>query len=703
MKAQKIKLKLTLPNVIKNMTENRTVEEFPLNHYSYSTLSQFSTNPFMFKIKYINGDRIDSTSKISGVVGSAFHRAMEAFYGSEVEDNVKEGLEAGIQYLEEYNEGFIEYSKTIPNKAKALEVFTFAYNSYLQESKPEKRKILALEEMIEASIDVQWKGELIDLPVPLKGYLDRVDEREIKGEKEISVIDYKTTQKFSDPDKIDGRKILQSVEYYFLAHSKYGKAPYSMIFEEVKITKNKDGSPQVRRYEIIYRDNEQFFDFYFRFYEDITRSLNGEAVYVPNINDFFDNEVAIIAYIHRLDVTEEKARQMKKFRVDNITSLLKKKIEHAGSMRKLMKTAERKFKEAKNINYSTMQIHEKIQTKLMEFGILVHFENKIEGFSVDLYRYRPSIGLKMSKLIGYLADIEQVVGISGIRILAPIPNTTLVGFEIPRTERKFPGELPMPKDLDLNIGVDIMGNTKTFDIREAPHMLVAGATKSGKSVFLNAILTQLCTLDNVELHLFDPKMVELSRFAKEKNTIEYYCDIQDIYLALGEIVNVMNARYQKLSKAGVRNLEEYNKKNDQKIPYKFVVIDEFGDLTVSNYVLEETVPTGEVYSRGVKAGTEKTKKQKLNLSQEVMKSILLLAQKARAAGIHMIIATQRPSTDIITGSIKANFPTKVAFRTAKITDSKVLLDESGAEKLLGKGDMIFSSDEGMVRLQGFYC
>jgi S-DNA-T family DNA segregation ATPase FtsK/SpoIIIE len=177
----------------------------------------------------------------------------------------------------------------------------------------------------------------------------------------------------------------------------------------------------------------------------------------------------------------------------------------------------------------------------------------------------------------------------------------------------------------------------------------------------------------LDLHLFDPKLVELSRFAKEKNTAQYYSAVEDIYLALEELVEEMNARYITLSKSGARNIQEVGD-----MRYKVVVIDEFGDLTVGNK------------SEG-----------KLNFSKEISKNILLLAQKARACGIHLIIATQRPSVDIITGSIKANFPTKVAFRTAKEIDSRVLLDAPGAEKLLGKGDMLFSSDEGEIRLQGY--
>lgn len=664
---------MQLPKVIKSLAENRKIEAFPLKYYSYSTFVKFSTNPIMFKINYINGDVIDSTRNVSGVIGQAFHRAMEMYYTglaiADEQEAIKGGLEAGMEFLDKYQEGFIEFSTTVPNKQKAQEIFAFAYNCYVTEKQHDKEEIIDCELLIETDVDVEWRGERLTLPVKLKGYLDKLVRRDGK----LVIKDYKVVRAFSDPEKIDGAKIIQAIQYYLMVFAEYGEAPYSFVFEEIKNTRNRDKSPQIKEYEIVYADNEQFFDFYFRLYDDMTRALNGEMVYVPNIHTIFDNEVAIISYIHKLDVTEEAAKLMKKLRVESITELLKQKIQTAGSMRQLLKSAEKKFVSAKSLNYNDMTNEQKIQTKLMEHGMLVQFDSKVEGCAVDLYRFNPSIGLKMSKLLGYVADIEQVVGVSGVRALAPIPNTSLIGFEVPRAVRTFPDMNVEPEGFNLAMGVDIMGDVYRFDITKAPHMLIAGATGSGKSVFLNSVLSQLCKLDKVELHLFDPKLVELARFANEKNTVQHYTAIEDIYLALDGLVTEMNERYIALAKAGVRNIEEHGG-----MKYKFVVIDEFGDLTVGNK------------SEG-----------KLNFSKEINKNILLLAQKARAAGIHLIIATQRPSVDIITGSIKANFPTKVAFRTAKETDSRVLLDASGAEKLLGKGDMLFSSDQGEIRLQGF--
>lgn len=654
-----------VPRVVRGETlaEDR---KFPVDHYSYSSIKLFTTNPIMFKIKYVNRDRIDSTSNISGIIGQAFHLGMQAYWapgdGVEPRDEAKameEGLRVAMAFLEAYNEGFIAWSDRIPNKQKAYEIESFAYTSYIKE-KPytPAEQIIEVEQKIKETITVEWRGRTITLPVPLKAFVDKISR--IDGK--LKIIDYKTCSAFSDPEKIDGGKIIQAVIDYLLVYAFYGEEPYSIIFEEVKTSKNRDGGKQTREYEIVYSKNELFFDFFFRLYDDVTRALSGEQVFVPNVDAFYDNEVAMIAYIHRLDMSEEQAALMKKHHVDNLTDLLKAKIQTAGNMRTLLKTVEAQFVSARNLNYDAMQNEQKIATKLMEHGMMLEFHSKMDGAAVELYRYTPSIGLKMAKLKGFVEDVEQVLGVSGIRILAPIPNSTLIGFEVPKEQRYFPALPAHDQSFDIAIGQTIMGEAKRFDIREAPHLLVAGATGSGKSVFLNSLIEQLATIPNVDLHLFDPKMVELSRY--EDIAAQYLSDHAEINNALEDLVIEMEERYQKLQKARARNIDQM-----AGMHYKFVVIDEFGDLTANN--------------------------------DRVQRNVLLLAQKARAAGIHLIVATQRPSVDVISGTIKANFPTKVVFRVAKEADSRVVLDEAGAERLSGKGDMLFASDRGVERLQGF--
>ncbi len=688
--------KLKIPKVTR-VEGREPALDFPLAHYSYSTLKAALTNPILFKINYINGDRIDSLQNISGVIGKSFHAGLEAYYTA-VEsgegDPIKIALEVASDHIDAYEEGFIEYSEVVKNKQKATENLIYALTSYFTDKKARKETLVACEPMIEQDIDIELHGQKLTMPVRLKGYIDKI-VRDEKGR--LKIIDYKTCRSFSKPDKIDGAKILQAVQYYFLVYAEYGEAPYSIRYEEVKMTKNRDGSPQIREYEMVFEQNEMYFDFYLRVYQDVTRWIMGESVFMPNIDTFFDNEVSIMAYILRLDVAEESRKRMEKMKVKTITDVLKKEIQSAGTMRRYMKAIEEKFVNAATLKYDDMTIDEKIRIKMLEHGMRLDFDSVTSGHTVDLYKFQPNIGIKMSKILQYTADIEQVVGSSGVRILAPIPNTSLIGVEVPRSKRTFLDEAPINKGFDLAIGVDTMGDTLLFDIREAPHMLVAGATGSGKSVFLNSIISQLGNLSNVELHLFDPKIVELSHFEELPQTVEYLTEPVDIYNSLKELVDVMNGRYKQMAKKKVRNIKDYN----GKMKYKFVVFDEFGDVTASNHEVKIEVGTGVFYTKGKQKGKEIMEEHTINISKDIARYVQLLAQKGRAAGIHLIIATQRPSVDIISGSIKNNFPTKAVFRMAKEIDSRVVIDESGAEKLLGKGDMIFASELGMTRLQGF--
>ena len=312
-----------------------------------------------------------------------------------------------------------------------------------------------------------------------------------------------------------------------------------------------------------------------------------------------------------------------------------------------------------------MTTEDKIKMKLAEHGLAVEFHDKIVGGSVTLYRYEPSVGLKMSKILAFAKDIEQVVEVSDIRILAPIRDSGLIGFEVPIKDRKFPATLSASEGFNLAIGVDIMGGTRYYDIRKAPHILVAGSSGSGKSVFLNTLVRQLLGVSNVELHLFDPKQVELFQFEGHKNVKEYQHQHDAILSSLESLWVEMEDRYTILRRAKVKNIESMP---GQGMKYKMVIIDEYADLT---------------------------------MKKEIAKIIQLIAQKGRACGIHLIIATQRASTKVVSGDIKVNFPVKVVFKMDKEASSRVMIDEGGAEKLLGKGDMLFASDTGLERLQGF--
>lgn len=693
-----------------------------MDYFSASSMRSFSTNPVLFRIKYINHEYIDTTHSPVLMLGSAFHNAMEVYYGGSDEiivsnesEAIEKGLETGLKFIEEYPDGMISWNATYQGKQQVMEKFSFAFNSYVAEIPYKTDNIFMIENGLHHKIDVEWKGQRLTLPVPLKGYPDRVDRLD-NGD--IEIIDYKTAASFPNEEKIDAAKILQAVVYYFLVYAEIGVPPTRTVFEVVKVSKNRDGGKQVRRYDFDYAENELFFDFFFRFYGDMIRALNGEMVWVPNIEAMFDNEVALIAYINRLDEPEELAEQMKKEQVDNINDLLQKKVASASNMNKLMKTLEKSFVSGKTLNYKDMEIQDRIRTKMAEHGMLLNYVDTIESNTVDLYRFDPSVGIKMSKIASYVADIEQVTGTSKVRILAPIPDTTYVGFEVPRKERVFCGAAPKSDGLSVPVGIDIHGQTQFIDITTMPHGLIAGTTGGGKSVLLRSMLNSL--EGQADFWLADPKGVELHDLPSER----YAEELEDIRMMMEDLTDEMDRRYKILKEKGLRAWEGR--------PI-ICVIDEFGDVMLQNPE-GFTPPNYDTWTRGrlerelqkrwAKNHPDKGAYDTSNFEKETYIRVLLeederrvgkysdksfeelvvkLAQKARAAGIHLIIATQSPRADIVTGRIKANFPTKIALRTSTEIESRIILDQAGAEKLLGKGDALIqrSDSADIIRIQGF--
>lgn len=677
-------------------------------------MRMFSTNPILWRIKYLNREVIDSTHSPVLMLGSAGHQALEVYYGGSDEHVIENesqaielGLKTGLEFIDKYPDGLIEWNTSYQNKQQVMDKFSFAFNAYVQQMPYNTSNIWMIESGLTHKIDVEWQGKKLKLPVALKGYPDRIDD----VDDELSIVDYKFVSSFSSPDKIDAAKILQAVVYYFLVYAETGRQPKRTIFQEIKVTKNRDGSPQVKEYYFDYEENELFFDLFFRFYDDMVRAINGEMVWMPNIDSFINNEVAIIAYINRLDEPEEVAEQKKANQVDNITELLRHKVASASNMNKLLSTVEKKFVSGKTLNYSDMTTEQRIQSKMAEHGMLLEPVDVQSGNSFDLYRFTPSVGIKMKRLEAYAADIEQVTGVSGVRILAPIPNTTYVGFEIPRTERVFSGTAPKADGIVVPIGIDIHGEQQSINITEAPHILIAGTTGGGKSVMLRSMLDSLA--GNAYFWLADPKGVELhditaARYAEEP---------ADIRTMLEDLAVTMDNRYAEMKEKGERTWSG--------TPI-VCVIDEFGDFMLDNPA-GNSIPNYDSWTTGRLEREFKKRNPEYdcsNFSKETFIRVLLeedeakeskyaemsaeelvikLTQKARAAAIHLIIATQRPSVDVITGRIKTNFPTRIALRTASEVDSNIILGQVGAEKLLGKGDaLILRSDSTeLIRVQGY--
>ena len=329
-----------------------------------------------------------------------------------------------------------------------------------------------------------------------------------------------------------------------------------------------------------------------------------------------------------------------------------------------------------------------LQSTFNNFGIEVKIVKAIVGPSITQFQILPTPGTKVSRIVNLSNDIALNLAAKDVRIEAPIPGKSLIGIEIPNTVN----ELVTMKEVFVNdednsplsvaLGKDVSGESIFTRIDKTPHLLIAGSTGSGKSVCVNTIITSILLKnkpDKVKLIMIDPKMVELSIYDGIPHLLtSVVTDPIKAADVLHKVVLEMENRYREFARARVRNMEGYNKiaakdPDYKELPYIVVIIDELADLMMVS-------------------------------SKEVEESIARIAQKARAAGIHMIIATQRPSVDVITGVIKTNIPSRIAFAVSSSIDSRTILDKSGAETLLGKGDMLYLSADSSkpVRIQGAF-
>ncbi|MBU3180955.1 FtsK/SpoIIIE family DNA translocase [Clostridium psychrophilum] len=333
----------------------------------------------------------------------------------------------------------------------------------------------------------------------------------------------------------------------------------------------------------------------------------------------------------------------------------------------------------------------KLQETLSSFGVEAKVIQVTKGPSVTRFELQPNAGVKVSKIVNLADDIALNLASSGVRIEAPIPGKAAVGIEVPNKElsavylreviesNEF---LATNKNLSFSLGKDIGGNCVVSDLTKMPHLLVAGATGSGKSVCINSLIISLLykySPEDVKLLLIDPKVVELNIYNGIPHLlIPVVTDPKKSAGALNWAVNEMSRRYKSFAENNVRSIEGYNELAskgivESKLPWIVIIIDELADLmTVCANDVEEYIGR--------------------------------LAQMARAAGMHLVIATQRPSVDVITGVIKANIPSRISFAVSSQIDSRTILDSSGAEKLLGKGDMLFypTGEPKPIRIQGAF-
>jgi len=727
------------------MQETKKSVQLPIDKLSYSGLTQLLRNPLIFKLKQILGV-YDSKVGMNAMIGRAGHEALKFYNGgnkdiplpADRDEARAQAIEIGMEYFDTVDDLYIKYGKTGSREAM-LEGYTKAMQIYFEEE-PEYNNIVICEKKLEAVIK-NHDGQ--EFPLPAVGVPDVVDLCE---DGTYDIIDTKFVKSFTPHENEDGEpyedyiKIVQAKFLDYLLKSAEGIQAKRVIFREIKRSINKGGGNQIQDY-IIPLDHKPYDIIFINLYSDAVKFIsNPESIYLPNLSDNFDGEQAGLLYAQGL------------LSADMSDIEVMHKVKDVALVSKKFVTS--RLDQVQNQN---LLPEEKIKLRLAEFGIPVQPVETIVGASVTQYRFKVSAGISMNKFTKYKSDIARAIEAKGdIRILAPIPGTTLVGVEVPSEERKsikLSKEHFTPNTLMIPIGVDAHGKVTKLPLNEMPHLLIAGATGSGKSVVIHSILTSLTKQmksDMLDLILIDPKRVELVAFKNckhVKGSKKILYEYDDIMLALLGLVDEMESRYKVLEQAGKRDITDYNEyAKGREYAYKVAVIDEFADLILRSKIEEKKKSIGyqskskkwlfkELLKRADGRGYINLKNEKedtervkiypitayqkddlidlldaLDLMDELKRGdasietlVVRLAQMGRAVGIHLIVATQRPSVDVITGLIKANFPTRIALTTSSPIDSQVILGEIGAEKLTGKGDLLLMSPslQGRQRLQGF--
>ncbi len=667
-----------------------------IDYWSPSSMALFLNNPMAFKKKYIL-KQYDDISSPTSVVGNAGHKALEVFYQGMSQD---EAIAVGLKNITEKSDMGINYGKT-GSREKMLQNYTQAINFYFQELQP-PHEVLGVEESITVEA-LNLQGEPLSLPIKIKA--DLVGRNKLG---ELEVTDHKFVGSYTDPDVDDFKKWLQGMFNYYAVKAKYGEAPARIIYNECKVSLNSGankGMPQLQPYNYEFNSTADFATFE-KLFNLCTTQLNLPGFqFLPNPNDIFDGQITFELFRSgTMDVARPVAVPHK---TEQVKFADKNYIPSA-------------FDRVENQNFTP---EAKIAAKLQEFAIPVETAETHVGPSVTQYTFKPNRGVRMANVARLDKDLALALEAESLRIEAPIRGKNLIGVEVPNKVRKtieLTDSHLHKGTTDIPIGVNVFGETIYKDLADMPHLLIAGATGAGKSVMINVLITALTRQlgpDKLKLVLIDPKQVELASFDKLPHLLQPVVqDNKGAIEALDKMVIEMERRYAQLKSAGVRSIDEFA----GSMPKIVIVVDEFADLMMSaqkggtdgidlkqltrvmNQVAAFKLVSGKKISqKDIKEAMDEAS-DKNGVTAET--SIIRIAQKARAVGIHLVLATQRPSVDVVTGLIKANVPTKICFMTTNRSNSQIILDANGAEELIGKGDMLFvdTGKAGLQRLQGLY-
>ena len=674
--------------------------QFLINSWSYSKVTSFARNEKAFEMNYIFG--IYSKSSATTIAGQAYHYALQSFFTSK-----KEGKEFDIVELEASAFSYIEnvaanawkIQKTTPTieecQKKAFKTVSDLLRNFVGELstyQDDIKEILDVEVRCEEFLTING----VDIPLPCHAKIDLVVRT--KNDK-VAIIDHKSKNGYTSEEEMALSIGLQAITYIKCYEAKTGIAIDEVWFVENKYSQNKDKAPQLNFFKLILDDNTRKL-YEALLYEPLKRMVEAvndpDYIYLINESDNYIDKAEVYDFWARTMISEVEDFNVEETKKDLVANRLKK-IRDA-SIKTISPNVIKKFKEnaSQFIQYDlsnkNMTQEEKIEHVLRSFGTIVKVAHKFSGYSSNTYLLEVSAGVKISSIYSHRLDIANALDVANVRISSDMVVYEGRSYLAVDFSKKREGDLLFDASLlsgrRIPVGKDNYQNIIIWDLdnHSTPHVLMCGATGSGKSVCVKSIIEYAKEANVDNIIIFDPKY-EFVNYGFGDGKIVVVNEILEIETQMKKLVEYMN----KLVKTG---------KNKTTL----VVFDEFADAVASSRKGNELKIYKNVLDGYYANGSEKKKRECVGEDKSLEENLKLLLQKGRSSGFRIVAATQRASVKVITGDAKVNFPVQICFRVPKEADSRVVLDESGAESLAGMGDGLIKSPEykETIRFQAFY-
>jgi hypothetical protein len=691
----------TTESIYKSYTKDQFEElfsNFLVESWSYSKVAGFTRNQKAFEMNYVFG--VHSKSSASSIAGKAYHAALN-YYFSQKKVGVEVGLveleQAAFAHIDEVPANAWKLQKTAPTveecKMKATKVVTLLLKSFMAEKhvyEDDCAEVLGVELYCNEFLVING----VDIPLPCHAMIDLVI-RTHSGQ--IVVIDHKSKAAYSGDDEVALTIGTQAITYVKCYEAKTGVPVDQVWFIENKTSENKDKSSQLRDFKLILdEDVRRLYEALL--YEPLKKMVEAvgdpDYVYLINNDDNFVDKAELydfwartmIAEVEDFNVDDSKkeliSRRLKKIRDTSINTISPKII--------------RNFKEnaSKFIQYdismADMSKPQKIEHVLRSFGTIVEVAHELNGYSSDTFLLKFSAGVKIASIYSHRLDLANALNVSNVRMATDLvvhEERSYMAVEVAKKrEKDLLFDVSELKERKLPLGKDNFGNTIVWDLdnESTPNALVCGQVGSGKSVLVRTAIEYAKIAGVDEIIILDPKFEFLDLKAQGLTVINDILEIEEKMISLVKEMNKLISKGKK-------------KKT-------LVIFDEFADA-VANSRSGKALDVYEIVEDGTYAtGVPKTKRMKIDEIKPLEENLRILLQKGRSTGYRVMAATQRASVKVITGDAKVNFPIRVCFMVPKEADSRVVLDEAGAESLAGKGDGLIKSPEykSTVRFQAFY-